>query len=60
VIGFKDVNGPHTIDFREDMAILDFYIEELSILAGYRRFASRVFKQLTVRKLSKLSKKTSK
>ena len=60
VIGFKDVNGPHTIDFREDMAILDFYIEELSILAGYRRIASRVFKQLTVRKLSKLSKKTSK
>jgi len=52
-IGFKDVKGPHTIDLREDMAILDFYVEELSVLAGYRRLAARVFKKLTVRKLSK-------
>ena len=44
-IGFNDTKGPHTIDLREDMAILDFYVERFSVLAGYRRLAARVFKK---------------
>jgi len=51
-IGFRDMKGPHTIDLRENMVILDFYMEQLSVLAGYRRLVARVFKKLMVRKLA--------
>ena len=44
-IRFSDTKGPHTIDLRDDMAILDFYVEQFSVLAGYRRLAARVFKK---------------
>ena len=44
-IRFSDTKGPHTIDLKEDMVILDFYLEQFSILAGYRRFAAKVFKK---------------
>ena len=39
---FKDANGPHTIDIREKRAVLDYYFERFSLLAGYRRIVANI------------------
>jgi hypothetical protein len=40
---FSDANGPHTLDIRNGRAVLDFYVDKFSPLAGYRRFAAKVY-----------------
>lgn len=39
---FSDASGPHTVDIRNGRAVLDFYMDRFSFLAGYRRFAARI------------------
>lgn len=41
-VSFKDTKGPHTINFSENMIVLDFYSEKISILAGYRRLIPKL------------------
>ena len=43
-IYFKDVKGPHTINFSKSKIILDYYTEEISIFAGYRRIIPKLLK----------------
>jgi len=42
VIAFKDARGPHALDIHRDLAVLDFYVDRFSLLAGYRRFVARL------------------
>ena len=41
-----DAKGPHTVDARNGKAVLDYYVEKLSLLAGYRRLAAVVHSRL--------------
>lgn len=41
---FSDAHGPHTVDVRNGKVVVDFYIDRFSFLAGYRRFASRLYR----------------
>ena len=43
---FSDAKGPHTVDARNGKAVLDYYVEKLSLLAGYRRLAAVVHSRL--------------
>ena len=43
-ISFPDFHGPHNIDINEDTAVLDFYSNQFSLLAGYRRLVAAVFR----------------
>lgn len=36
-IRFKDASGPHTVDAAGAQLLVDYYVDEFSILAGYRR-----------------------
>jgi len=40
-IGFSDRKGPHTLNFRGNEIVFDWYLESLSPLAGMRRLAAR-------------------
>jgi hypothetical protein len=42
-IAFDDARGPHTLDIQNGSAVLDFYIDRFSLMAGYRRLAAKVF-----------------
>jgi hypothetical protein len=42
-LSFSDANGPHTVDVRNGRAVLDFYVDKFSILAGYRRLMAKVY-----------------
>jgi len=40
-VGFQDqVCGPHTINFDKESMVMDFYVDQFSLLSGYRRFVS--------------------
>lgn len=43
---FVDASGPHTVDVRKGRAVLDFYVDRFSLLAGYRRLAARIHARL--------------
>lgn len=42
-IAFDDARGPHTLDIHNGSAVLDFYVDRFSLMAGYRRLAAKVF-----------------
>lgn len=42
-ISFSDVTGPHAISIYNDSYYLDFYTEEFSFFAGYRRLKAKFF-----------------
>ena len=46
-ISMADHKGPHTLDIAvgANNAVLDFYDEKFSVLAGYRRFMARIAKK---------------
>ena len=42
---FNQVKGPHTINLSDGRCLFDFYLDELSLLAGFRRVQSRLVKR---------------
>ena len=38
---FRQRKGPHTVNFSPDKAVVDWYRERFSLLAGIRRFKGR-------------------
>lgn len=40
-IAFADARGPHTLDINGNSAVLDFYVDKFSLVAGYRRLAAK-------------------
>ena len=46
-IKIKGIKGPHTVNFNSDsnIMLIDFYKNQFSFLAGYRRFLSKFYKQ---------------
>lgn len=46
---FSDASGPHTVDVLNGRAVLDFYVDKFSLLAGYRRFIAKVHARLAQR-----------
>ena len=43
---FSDASGPHTVDDCNGRAVLDFYVDRFSVLAGYRRLAAMTYSKL--------------
>ena len=43
-IQFTDAMGPHTIDIYKGKAVMDFYQDRFSLLAGYRRMIAKYLK----------------
>jgi hypothetical protein len=41
-IRFTDAKGPHTLDYYDKRAVLDFYLDSFSPLAGWRRLAAKL------------------
>lgn len=41
---FSDASGPHTVDIQNGRAVFDFYMDKFSVLAGYRRFATKIYR----------------
>lgn len=41
-VSFRDAKGPHTLDTRGDVLVMDYYVDTFSLLAGYRRLAGRL------------------
>ena len=39
-VSLVDASGPHTIDINKDSIALDYYTDQFSLFAGYRRFIS--------------------
>ena len=48
-IAFDDAHGPHTIDVCRGTAILDFYVDRVSLFAWYRRVAAKYWRQILLR-----------
>jgi len=44
-LSFKDAKGPHTLDLISGDAVMDFYTDKFSVLAGYRRFLAKISKR---------------
>lgn len=53
-ISFEDINGPHTLNVRNGLAVFDFYRERLTPFAGIRRLRANISK----RRASRLSLRT--
>jgi hypothetical protein len=41
-IRFREVRGPHTLNFQKGVALFDWYRDSFSILAGVRRLKGRL------------------
>ena len=44
-LSFRDAAGPHTVDIHRTSAVLDYYIDRFSLLAGYRRLLPVLLKK---------------
>lgn len=44
-LSFSDAAGPHTVDIHQSSAVLDYYIDRFSLLAGYRRLLPVLLKR---------------
>lgn len=52
-IRFVNAHGPHSIDIYKGRAVVDFYTNKFSLLAGYRRFLAKFHARLSSSAVSK-------
>ncbi|MBS9404048.1 hypothetical protein KG088_10435 [Halomonas sp. TRM85114] len=51
-VAFTDASGPHTIDINDGKVVMDFYTDEFSLFAGYRRLSAWLLRRLRRRQAS--------